>query len=272
MRYLSHLIIALVLTSAAFAQDRPAEGPKFDIADFSKKVETAEWLVEYDGVAWRSTDMLPTDDKSRMARLGPEWFCFQDEQRVWHAVYGRLTEGKYDLVFHFVAGKDGVLARTDADIDQDFLNKHAAALSTGREQLLRSIPPGSPRFNQYIRKNSDNTYSVWFFPAFQPNRIAVYGGEGVYLIDAAGTKIIKDESYFQKDFRGFASEPPREIWLDYREIKKPTLGGVFFALYYRNYFTKIVIDTGESSNMLVRTNDSFVWVNVEKDEKGEKPQ
>jgi hypothetical protein len=272
MKKLALLLVTILLATASFGQGSTPEGPKFDIGDFNKKVETSEWLVEYDGIAWRSTDLLPTDDKTEMARLGPEWFCFQDENGNWHAVYGRLTDGKYDLVFHFVTGKDGVLARTDAKIDQDFLNKHASALSTGREQLLRTVPPGSPRFNQYVRKNPDNTFSVWFFPAFQPNRTAVYGGEAVYLIDAAATKIIKDESYFQKQFKGFASEPPREIWLDYRDVTKPTLGGVFFAMYYRNYFTKIVIDTSESSNMLIRDKSIFLWVNVEKDKKDEKPR
>ena len=78
-------------------------------------------------------------------------------------------------------------------------------------------------------------------PAFQPNGVAVYGGEGIYKIDPSGKKIIKDDSSFKENFLGFNSKPPREIWLNFRELDKPTLGAIFFVWYYKSYFTNIYI-------------------------------
>src|SRR5262245_32157218 len=76
--------------------------PAFDINDFNKKLEIAQWLVAYDTVAWKTTDLVMAADKSELARLGREWFCFQDSKGVWHAIYGKLENSKFDQVFHYV--------------------------------------------------------------------------------------------------------------------------------------------------------------------------
>ena len=260
-------IVLFVLTSCILAsgQKPNVKGPQFDISDFNAKFETAQWLVEYDGVAWKTTDVLMQQNEKDLERLGPEWFCFQDKDKIWHAVYGKLTQGRYEAVFHYVRGPGEKITKSDTKIDQDFLNRHAIALSTSREKLMTSIPENSPRFNQYIRQNPDKTFSVWMLPAFQPDGTAVYGGEAVYTLDASGTKLIKDESYFQKNLRGFASQPPREIWLNYTEMEKPSLGAIFFVWYYKSYFTQILIDNVKTTSTVIGVGGNFVWTHVEKD-------
>ncbi len=258
----------MLLSVTSFAQKPKGKGPNFDTADFYKKSEIAAWLVEYDEVAWKTTDVLMTEDKSEIAKLGAEWFCFQDSKKRWHAVYGRFANDKYELVFHYLFDSDGKITKTTEKIDQNFLNTHANALTTARATLLTKIPPDSPKFNQNIRLNSDKTFDVWMFPAFQPNRTVIFGGEGIYQIDATGSKVIADSSYFQKDFRGFKADPPREIWLDYREIEKPTLGSVFFVWYYKSYFTNIYIDNSKSTSTVIGDEkNGYTWVNVEKEVK-----
>ncbi|MBC7900648.1 MAG: hypothetical protein H7070_11425 [Saprospiraceae bacterium] len=250
------------------AQTSKKDEPKFDRADFSRKFEVVEWLVEYDNVAWKTTDVLMAQSKSEMSKLGAEWFCFQDKNKAWHAVYGKLTDGKYDLVFHFVMDPASKITRTTEKIDQEFLDSHAIALKTATTKLAASIPADSPRFNQYIRRNEDKSFNVWLLPAFQTDGLAVYGGEAVYEIDKTGGKITKDESYFQKAFRGFKSVPPREIWLNYIEQEKPSLGAIFFVWYYKPYFTKIFIDNSESTSSTINAGDNrFIWEHVEKDKK-----
>ena len=98
-------------------------------------------------------------------------------------------------------------------------------------------------------------------PAFQTNGVAVFGGEGIYRLNAAGDKITSDSSYFQPALRGFQATPPREIWL------KPTLGSIFFVLYYKEYFTSIMIDNAASTSTLIKDpkNGEYMWVNIEKD-------
>jgi len=73
-----------------------ASQSEFDIDDFNKKFEIVQWLVAYDTVAWKTTDLMLASDKSDVARLGKEWFCFQDNSGIWHAVYGRLENNKFD--------------------------------------------------------------------------------------------------------------------------------------------------------------------------------
>lgn len=262
------LSIVLFFSPIAFAQKKNLDkGPDFDVDDFTKKFEVAQWLVDYDNVAWKTTDVVVQQDKKDLERLGAEWFAFKDKANVWHAVYGKLGDKGYDVVFHFVMDGAEKITRSDAKIDQAFLDGHARALATCRSKLMAIIPAGSPRFNQYIRQNADKTYSVWLLPAFQTNGVAVYGGEGIYTVDAAGTKLLKDESYFQPDLHGFLAQPPREIWLNYRELKKPSLGAIFFVWYYKAYFTKISIDNEKSISTVIKDGPEYTWVHVEK--KGE---
>ena len=269
------LLVAILLTQALLVSaQKPEIGPPaFDIADFNKKFEVAEWLVRYDTVAWKTTDLLMKQGEAELARLGPEWFAFEDDKGQWHAVYGKLENNKFDLVTHFVVQKsDGKITRTTEKLDEAFLVSHARALSTAQAKLKEKLPADSPRHNQYVKRNADKSFAVWLLPAFQPNSVAVFGGEFIYTIDAAGEKVIKDESYFQGDFRGFKSKPPREIWLKYPEKEKPTLGSIFFVWYYKEYFTSIFIDNAKSTSTVIKDGrGGYMWVHVEKDKKPADP-
>ncbi len=211
-------------------------------------------------------DLVMAGDKAELARLGREWFCFQDSKSVWHAVYGKLENNRFDQVFHYVVDGAGKIARTTDKIDEAFLIAHARALALAQKKLIETIPADSPTHNTYIKRNDDKTFSVWLFPAFQTNNVAVYGGEFVYTIDATAEKVTKDESYFQGAFRGFNAKPPREIWLNYREKEKPTLGTIFFVWYYKQYFTSIYIDNSKSTSTVIKNGSEYMWVHVEKDQ------
>ena len=270
---MKHLLLSAILltqTLLVFGQEPTAGKPDFDTADFSAKVEVAEWLVAYDTVAWKTTDVLLKLDKAELARLGQEWFCFQDKRGQWHAVYGKLENNKFELVAHFVVQSDEKISRTTDKVDEEFLVLHARALITARTKQKESIPADSPLHNQYIKRNADKSFTVWILPAFQPNGMAVYGGEFIYTIDPSGEKVTKDESYFQGNFRAFNTKPPREIWLNYREKEKPTLGAVFFVWYYKEYFTKIIIDNSKSTSTVIKNEanpSGYMWLNIEKDQK-----
>lgn len=265
MKKLTPIVVLLLLSLSGFAQKVGKDRPDFDIDDFNKKFEVAQWLVEYDNVAWKTTDEVVKQDKKDLEKLGAEWFCFKDKKNVWHAIYGKLGgETGYQAVFHFEMDASGKITRSAAKLDQSFLDGHARALATASTKLKQSIPENSPKFNQYIKQNDDKTYSVWLFPAFQTNGLAVYGGEAIYTIDRVGLKITKDESYFQPNFRGFKSEPPREIWLNYTEMKKPSLGAIFFVWYYKPYFTKIIIDNENSTSTAIKSDQGYLWAHIEK--------
>jgi len=261
MRILSLVFLPLVI----FGQTQKTTEPAFDIVDFNKKFEVVQWLVAYDTVAWKTTDLVMAGDKTELARLGREWFCFQDSKGVWHAVYGKLENNKFDQVFHYVVDATGKITRTTDKIDEEFLIAHAKALQLAQKKLMEAIPEDSPTHNTYIKRNDDKTFNVWIFPAFQTEGVAVYGGEFIYTIDATAQKITKDESYFQGAFRAFNAKPPREIFLNYTEKEKPTLGSIFFVWYYKDYFTRINIKNAKSTSAVIKNGSEYVWVHVEKD-------
>jgi len=93
----------------------------------------------------------------------------------------------------------------------------------------------------------------------------------VYNIDATGTKIVKDESYYKGEFRGFKVDKPREIWLDYTELAQPTLGGIFFIWYYKSYFTNIYVETKYYfSTASGEKGKNYMWIHGQKQQKGAK--
>lgn len=221
-------------------------------------------------VAWWTSDSVMDQDKKDLERLGAEWFCFRQND-VWHAVYGKYENDRFDLVFHFKADAQGQVGKTNETVDSTFLCRHSKALQTANDQLKALRDTVSLRFNQYIKENDDHTFTVWILPAFQPNGVAIYGGEFIYTIDPTGTKILKDDSYFQGQFRGFKVDNPREIWLNYRDVEKPTLGAVFFVWYYKSYFTKIVIDNSKSISTTMKSENRWTWIHATKEpEKNEK--
>ncbi len=260
------MLLIVFLPIVVSAQTPKATEPAFDIADFNKKFEIVKWLVAYDEVAWKTSDLVMASKQEELARLGREWFCFQDSKGVWHAVYGKLENNKFDQVFHYVFDSAGKIMRITDKIDEELLITHAKALQLAQKKLGETIPPDSPRHNTYIRRNEDQTFSVWILPAFQPNGVAVYGGEFVYTIDKTAGKITRDDSYFQNAFRGFNAKPPREIWLNYTEKEKPTLGSIFFVWYYKDYFTKIFINNTKTTSTVIKNGSEFMWVHVEKDQ------
>jgi len=240
----------------------------FDQKDLLEKRETANWLLNYDLAAWYSTDMLITEDKERLGELGREWFCFQDATNTWHSVYGKYENGKYNQVFHFIIKSQTEIIETDAQIDQKFLNKHGQALSKAFNEMKSVRDSTSIRFNHYIKENEKGNLDVFVFPAFQPDGTAIYGGEFVYEISSEN-EIVNDKSYYQGKFLGFKTDKPREIWLNYREKEKPTLGSVFFVWYYKDYFTNIYIDNKTSFTTLINDETSLHWTTVIKDPKEE---
>ncbi len=263
-RFLQIALMIAIAVNFALGQKDPLP---FDIKAFDSNFDTAQWLAEYDEVAWKTSDVVMTQDKKELARLGSAWFCFKDPKDLWHAVYGKFESGKFELVFHFTMDAKKAVTRSDEKPDSGILDLYAKALSLGQATVKNRIGTGAPAFNQYIRRNSDQTFSVWLFPAFQTNGLAVYGGEGIFTIDAKAETITKDESYYQKGFRGFPTGNPREIWLNYTELKTPTLGAIFFVWYYREYFTSINIDNAESSSTLIKSGNNYLWVHVVKPKK-----
>lgn len=258
------LIFMIIHSVSSFGQ----KGMSFDLKDFSKKQLLAEWLCNYDAIAWWTSDSLMKQDSQELQRLGKDWFCYQTSDNNWHAVYGKYDNNQFDLVFHYIVDKNNNVSRIYETVDSSKLNTHSRALITANKQMQSLKDSVNVLFNQYIKQNEDKTFTVWIFPAFQPSNLAVYGGEFIYTIDHTGNNVLKTEGYYQGQFRGFEVGKPREIWLNYRELENPTLGSVFFVWYYKSYFTSIKIDNKDFVSSTIKNDDgSYSWIHVEKEEK-----
>lgn len=257
------LVLLMVVLSSVVCFSQNSSNTRFDIADFNEKMKVARWLYEYDMVAWQTSDSVMAQPKEDLKRLGQEWFCIQKNDH-WHAIYGKYENNEFDLVFHFKLDEDGTVNLVKEELDTNLLHRYSRALQTANNELLALRDSVSLRFNQYIRENEDKTFSVWILPAFQPNSVAVYGGEFIYTIDETGRTILNDESFYSGAFRGFEVGEPREIWLNYSETEKPTLGAVFFVWYYKSYFTKIYVDNANSFSTVVNSDGNWSWIHAEK--------
>lgn len=239
----------------------------FDIGDFNKKFEVVEWLSKYDVIAWWTTDsVLAADVNERKRAGGKDWFCYQAPHDTWHAIYGKFANDTFDLVFHYVVDSTRTVRRTYDLVDTLLLNSYSRALQTANKQLTALRDTVKLHFNQFIKQNDDRTFSVWIFPAFQSDGTAVYGGEFIYTIDQSGTNILKDDSYFVGDFYGAKTNKRQEIWLNYPRVDKPTLGGIFFTWYYRDYFKQVTINCSKSNSFLLKDEkeNKWSWVHIEK--------
>lgn len=265
----SSIVILLLISSSLLGQKKIKT--EFDIKDFSEKAAVAEWLVRYDMVAWWTSDSVSAQSEEELIRIGKEWFCFQTSDDLWHAVYGKYKDNSYDLVFHYCVDTTGRVKRSIEPVDTTLLNEYARALVTASETVNMYRDSLNLAFNQYIRQNDDKTFSVWIFPAFQPNNYAVYGGEFVYTISADGRKILKDESYLSGKFRAYEVGEKRDIYLNYKEMEKPTIGCVFFLWYYKSYFSTIYLENKYYTTAPFKMeNDSYTWIHMEREENSTK--
>lgn len=261
---LQYSVLFLLFSITVFCQDE--KGLSFDIADFNKKAATAEWLYMYDAIAWWTSDSVVLQDEDELARLGNEWFCFQSSDSNWHAIYGKYENRTFDLVFHFLVDTSYNVSRIYKAVDTFLTHSYSRAIQNAYAELKSISDSFNLRFNHYISRNPDESITVWIFPAFQPNGLAVYGGEFIYTYNPSGTKLLVNDSYYQGQFRGAQVGEQDEIWLVYAELEKPSLGTVFFAWYYKRYFKSIRIENKKYITTTIDNGDGrFTWLHFEKE-------
>ncbi|HTN46066.1 MAG TPA: hypothetical protein VL098_06920 [Flavipsychrobacter sp.] len=233
------------------------------IKNFDLKMDTVRWLCEYDNIAWWTSDSVSASANEEKQRLGNDWFCFY-RNNLWHAVYGKYDNNSFDMVFHYTVDSANRITRTRETVDSPTLNSYARAL-VNANNFLRVFPDTQKvKCNQYIKRNDDQTFSVWLLPAFTTNGIAVYGGEFYYLFDESGTKLLSKNEY-SIGYRGFKTDPKKEISLNYTAFDEPPLGAVFFTWYYRRHFDKMVIITKKFVSGPYRAKDGYTWIHASRE-------
>ena len=266
---------ALLLAARDVAAQRPSPAARypdrlggFPAAAFGEVVEAAEWMAQYDRVAWISSDMVMAE-VARMSeddrrRLGTEWFCFERDS-VWHAVYGRWDEGagRYDAVLHFVARRGRRIERSDEPVDAALATRYGRAIHVADERVPSAIRESHARFNTYVRPRADGALDVWLIPAWQPDGVIVYGAELRYGVRDDGT--VADSAVIVGALRAVRPDSTARLVLDNREREVPTVGQTLFLLLYRRYFGGVSVRSRDYVSTLVRTPDGEAWLHAHRD-------
>lgn len=258
-----HLIATFLLISTLAIGQKNSAPHNFDIKDHFIKSEIADWLCIYDKVAWHSSDMVQKEDPAALKKLGAEWFCYLDENNQWHAYFGKLENDEYNVGFHYVIDTTaGKIVKAKDKGDPAKLTPLARVISAGTNTLYKNGLLDAVRWNWYVRYNDKNQIEFYSFPAFQPDGKAVYGGELFLLYDETGKEQKEEKLLMEEELRYFMPDTAKSITLTYLEREKPTLGSVFYAEYYDNYFNFIKIQYKTGFSMY---SDGY-WTHVPKEE------
>lgn len=266
LRWMLFIVSLFFLCSKNSLAQQQSERTVVDafVKRFNLKMDTVYWLCEYDDIAWWTSDSVLATPKEEQSRLGGEWFCIKKGD-TWHALYGKYENNKFHMVYHYEVDTTNKVKRVFSSIDSSTLNSHCRALINANKRMKEFPDSVRVRFNQYIRRNPDNTLSVWLLPAFTTNSIAVYGGEFYYLFDETGNNLVAKSEYSQ-GYKGFKPDKSKEIWLNYELQDEPTLGAIFFVWYYRAYFNRIVADAKKFKSTLFYEKDKgYYWVHAVKE-------
>ncbi len=249
------ILLATILLQAAFVSAKAQNTSQtFDTIQFSRNLELADWLVEYDYFNQLSLNYLKrNEDISKL-----EWFSFKQNQ-IWHTVGGTINNNHFSIIKHVFA--DSLYNISDFTGTCDSATCHAAghALVTANRLFGVIRDSSSMYFSSFVHFNPDNTISAWFLPALQPSGQVIYGCEWEYVFDNTGNKMLRQNALVNT-VTGMWIGQPRELWLNYRNTSAPTVGSIFFTLSYGDYFTRIRIDTQFSiSTRSKDKNEFYTW-------------
>lgn len=248
------LLTLLTLTIVSNGKTQDIE-KKFDTIQFNKQIELADWLVEYEYYTQRALDKLSKD----MDISTTEWFSYK-ANNTWNTVGGIIAGNTFRITKHITIDSLDNIGDFSGECDSSELISSGLALSQAEAHFQIVRDTSSMYFSSFVHRNNDQTISVWFFPALQHSGQAIYGCEWEYVFDKTGLNLIKSNP-FVNIVTGVWIGQPRELWLNYRNTDAPTVGGLFFVQSFRDYFTRIRIDTRISTTTVSKdSKGNYTWI------------
>jgi len=248
--FLSIVFISVLLVAGRAQQSIP----EFDSVLFNKHLEFAEWLVEYEYFTQLAIGKISNLADNPVS----DWFSYK-ENNQWHTVGGSVVENTFLMSKLIII--DSLYSITDYTGSYDTLKLNAAGLALSQAdkqfQLIRDT--SNIYFNSFLICNPDKTISIWYLPAFQPSGQAIYGCEWEYVFNETGKILLTQKSYSNRITAVWIGQP-RELWLNYRNTDTPTVGSLYFVQSFRDYFTRIRIDTRISISTISKDiNGNYTW-------------
>lgn len=232
------LFTAFLLTMFFCTNGRPQTAVvAFDSTRFNEELKLANFLVEYDYQYNRVLDFL-----SKQADVsGTDWFCCKSGN-TWFTIGSVVENNEVKITKMLTLDSLDQAVEYTGTLDKFYLNEFALAVSKANSgfQIVRDTC--KIYFSSFVLRNADQTISVWFLPSFQSSGQAIYGCEWEFVYDSSGNKLLNQQSYISA-LKGVWIGQPRELWLNYRNLDFPSPGSLFFALSFRDFFTRLRIDT-----------------------------
>lgn len=251
-----YLLALLVLPFSASAQFGLPQG--FDVKAFQKDEETAFWLMQYDTAMMRT----PLSGDVYDEKYPDIPFVFQDKKNNWHGVHGHLdSAGHYHVITHHQLDAKGVAKVVKDKPDTLFFGATARALRNAHNDLRKAMPDNWDKMEPHIRRNADNSLTVWFLPQYsRGSGAAQYGTEFTCYYSPNGSQLMATKKYI-RPLQTAAFDQNKELLLDYSLEKMPTLGALYFAHCFQAEFKTIGIRYKKGTSIITynREEKTYAW-------------
>jgi hypothetical protein len=255
-KFLLSCLLILLFISAINAQKSIGE---FDTLLFGQNIKIAGRLVENDYVNEIALDFL--NQKQEQHPLHS--FCYETDNQ-WYFITGIFRDGTYEITRKLVIDTLYNVTECPEKHDTDKLEASLSAIMKSESQFQVIRDTSSIYFSSFVYHNTDQSISVWFLPKLQPSGQALYGSEWEYVFDRTGKSLLMINS-LTNPVKGVWLGQPREFWLNYRNQESPTVGSLYFALSFRDFFSRIRIDTRFFINTLEKSSEGkYTWTHRKK--------
>jgi len=248
------LLFILLFSAASITGKAQSASQEFDTLQFKKNLEFADWLVEYELHAQTAFDQLSHQEGIAVT----EWYCFK-ENNTWHTITGDLNDNTFRITKHVIIDSLFKISDFTGKYDTSKLIAAGYALSLADKQFQLIRDTSNLYFSSFVYSNPDQTISIWYLPSFQPSGQAIYGCQWEYVFDKTGNNLLRQNTSIS-NITGVWIGQPRELWLRYHDTDKPTVGSLFFVESFRDYFTRLRIDTRISTSTTAKDkNGVYSW-------------
>lgn len=235
------LVFTVVILACYVGRAQEKVDTRSDTSGLAQMITLSNWLIEYEETALYLTEDKEEFKKTPINRAGQSGFTFRDEENNWHTVFGKISAGEFIPSIHRILLQDGKICEGSLVQDPD-LSGYAFALQSCYANFKVVSDTTGVHFNQFVRKNEDGDFEVFFLPAFQPSGQAIYGCEWKGTFNPKLREVKDIHTYFN-GIKGIWIGQPRVLWLNYRDCTTITLGGVYFIEYFHSFFNTINLDT-----------------------------
>jgi hypothetical protein len=213
-----------------------AEPPNGESGRLAANLATAQWMADYDRVAWESTDLLTKEDKDALRKVSTVWFCAK-AKGTWYAFYGEDTDHGYQTAFCYAEDSGRVCHRVPPPLLPD-RDRFAQAITRTLAPVQELTRQTTVRFNYYVRSEGDRV-AVYYTPGLQPDGKLAYGIERTEWVDGASGKVVSEWVHGQV-LRGIVPGRDRKLVLDLGDCAVPSPQAIFTMLANRETFGAIV--------------------------------